>query len=97
MYLTLEKLYKQVKFKLFTFDNWIHEEKFDGKSPYTGGGTDITSVLKHIKDTNSDVSIMITDCEDNFTLKHVTSDLMVFTNNKSITNTNPKVKLAYWE
>lgn len=98
MYNTLKKLYKTTKFKLFTFDNCVYSvDMSKNTSPYTSGGTDIKGVLRHIKTTNSDVTIMITDCEDNFTLKDVTSDLLIFTNNKSVVNRNPKVKLAYWE
>lgn len=96
MYNTLKALYQTTKFELYTFDYSLRKEEMQDHAPYTGGGTNINNVLKHIDENNIDVAIMITDCEDSFTLKNVKHDLLVFTNNRQVKTANPKVRLAYW-
>ena len=97
MYQTLSTLYQTTKFRLFEFDNWIREVDLKHDSLYSGGGTNIQKVLQHIKDNKFDVSIMITDCEDRFTLDDIESDLMIFTNNLSFKSRNPKVQVSYFQ
>lgn len=94
---TLEKLYQTTKFRLFEFTTSIREINLKSDYIYSGGGTNIQKVLKHIKDNKFDVSIMITDCEDNFTLDDIDSDLMIFTNNLSFKSKNPKVRVSYFD
>ena len=97
MYQTLSTLYQTTKFRLFEFDNWIREVDLKHDNLYSGGGTNIQKVLQHIKDNKFDVSIMITDCEDRFTLDDIESDLMIFTNNLSFKSRNPKVQVSYFQ
>lgn len=97
LYKTLKLLYNKVEFDFYTFTTQIR--KIDIKNTqdiYVGGGTDITRVLNYIDDENQDVAIMITDCDDRFSLKGVKSNLMIYTNNTSVKNSNPKVKLTYF-
>ena len=97
LFKTLKLLYNKVEFDFYTFTTQIR--KIDIKNTqdiYVGGGTDITRVLNYIDDENQDVAIMITDCDDRFSLKDVKSNLMIYTNNTSVNNTNPKVKLTYF-
>ena len=97
LYKTLKLLYNKVEFDFYTFTTRI--EKIDIKNTqniYIGGGTDITRVLNYIDDEKQDVAIMITDCDDRFTLKDVKSNLMIYTNNKSVNNNNPRVQLTYF-
>lgn len=94
---TLQALYQTTKFRLFQFDNWINEVNLKTDRLYTGGGTNITNVLNHIKKNKFDVSIMITDCEDKFSLKGVDSDLMIFTNDMKFKSDNKKVKVSYFK
>ena len=97
LFKTLKLLYNKVEFDFYTFTTQIR--KIDIKNTqdiYVGGGTDITRVLNYINDENQDVAIMITDCDDRFSLKDVKSNLMIYTNNTSVNNTNPKVKLTYF-
>lgn len=97
MYQTLSTLYQTTKFRLFEFDYSIREVDLKNDVLYTGGGTDISKVLRHIKDNKFDVSIMITDCEDTFTLDDIDSDLMIFTNMLSFKSNNPKVQVSYFK
>lgn len=97
MYNTLSTLYQTTKFRLFEFDTSIREVNLKEDRLYSGGGTNITRVLNHIKDNSFDVSIMITDCEDRFTLDDIKSDLMIFTNNLSFRSRNPKVQVSYFK
>ena len=94
---TLQVLYQTTKFRLFQFDNWIREVDLKQESLYTGGGTNITNVLNHIKKNKFDVAIMITDCEDRFSLKDVDSNLMIFTNNMKFKSDNNSVKVSYFK
>ena len=99
LYKTLKLLYKTVTFDFYTFTTSI--EKIDIKNTsyiYTGGGTDINKVLKNIETEKQDTAILITDCEDNFSLKNVKSNLMIYTNNTTFKNdNNPLVKLTYFK
>lgn len=97
IYKMLETLYQTTKFRLFEFTTSIREVNLKNDSIYASGGTNIQKVLTHIKDNNFDVSIMITDCEDNFTLDDINSDLMIFTNNLSFKSKNSKVRVSYFE
>lgn len=97
MYNTLKVLHKSTKFELFTFDEYVHEVDFSTNYLVTGGGTDIDGVLKHIKENKNDVAIMITDCEDRFSLADVNSNLMIFTNDSRFKSDNKKVKVTYFE
>lgn len=94
---TLQALYQTTKFRLFQFDNWVTEVDLHKDRLYRGGGTNITNVLNHIKKNKFDVSIMITDCEDKFSLKGVDSDLMIFTNDMKFKSDNKKVKVSYFK
>lgn len=97
IYQTLKELHMKTKFRMFTFDTTITEVDLDNSNNiYTGGGTYIDRVLKHIKDNNYDHAIMITDCEDNFNIDDVEFDLQIFTDNKNFTSNNKSVKVAYW-
>lgn len=97
IYETLKELHMKTKFRMFTFDTTVTEVDLDNSNNiYTGGGTYIDRVLKHIKDNNYDHAIMITDCEDNFSLDDVEFDLQIFTDNKNFTSNNKSVKVAYW-
>lgn len=97
IYQTLKELHLRTKFRMFTFDTSVTEVDLDNSNKiYTGGGTYINRVLKHIKDNNYDHAIMITDCEDNFNIDDVEFDLQIFTDNKKFTSNNNHVKVAYW-
>lgn len=96
VYNTLEVLHQTTKFKFYIFDIDVYRVYFKGSTIHWGGGTNITRVLEHIKNEKHDVSILITDCEDDFTLKGVKSDLFIFTNNESFVPDNPRVKCSYW-
>ena len=63
---------------------------------YSGGGTDISKVLRHIDSNKFDTAILITDCEDEFSLDKVKSDLLIFTNDLKFKSSNPKVKVSYF-
>lgn len=98
VYNTLKKLYQTTKFRMFTFDMSVHEVDLSkDDSIYVGGGTYITNVLNHISKHNYDHAIMITDCDDNFTLKGIDFNFHIFTNNKDFIPDNKQVKISYWE
>lgn len=95
MYKTLKTLYQTTKFKLYAFNTSVLEIDFSkDDTPWTSGGTCIQRVLSHIKKNNNAVSIMITDCEDSFSLKDVNSDVLIFTNDLNFKSDNPKVRVA---
>jgi len=98
LYKTLKLLYNKVEFDFYTFNGQI--AKIDIKNTQeieVSGGTDITNVLNNIEKEKQDVAIMITDCEDYFSLDNVKSNLMIYTNNFSVKNNNPLVKLTYFQ
>ena len=97
LYSSLKKLYRKVEFDFFTFNHNIFS--IDIKNTYsidTGGGTDITKVLNKINDEKQDVAILVTDCEDRFSLKNVNCNLMIYTNDTSFRSDNPNVSLTYF-
>ena len=96
MYKTLQTLFQTTKFKLFEFTWQVREVNLKEDYLYASGGTNITNVLNHIKRNKFDHAIMITDCQDKFSLNDIDSDLMIFTNNLNFTTKNPKVKLNYF-
>lgn len=97
MYKTLKKLYNTTKFHFYTFNHFVQEINLKEETGiYASGGTNIQNVLTHIKDNNNEVSIIITDCEDSFTLKGVENDIMFFTNDRKFTTNNKRVQVAYW-
>lgn len=97
MYHTLKALYRTTKFKMYQFDHYVNKVSFESERMITSGGTNINYVLNHIKENKHDVAIMITDCQDRFSLKGFKSDLMVYTNELSFISDNPKVKVTYFE
>lgn len=97
VYETLKDLHIKTKFRMFTFDTSVTEVDLDNSDHiYTGGGTYINRVINHIKENNYDHAIMITDCQDNFSLDGVDFDLQIFTDNKTFKSDNKSVKVAYW-
>lgn len=97
LYKTLKELHKKIEFDFYTFTTQISQIDIKNtKDIYVGGGTDIKYVLQYIDDNKQDVAIMITDCDDRFSLKNVQSNLMIYTNNKTVRNNNPLVKLTYF-
>ena len=93
----LKKLYSKVTFDFYTFNHYI--QKIDMASTdviYTNGGTDIQAVLDTIASQKQDAAILITDCNDNFSLKNVDYNLMIYTNNRRFTSDNKKVSLTYF-
>ena len=64
---------------------------------YTSGGTDIQAVLDTIQNQKQDAAILITDCNDRFSLKNINYNLMIYTNDKTFKTDNPKVRLTYFE
>lgn len=97
MYNTLKVLYKTTKFKLYEFTYSVSEVNVGKTELYAGGGTNIKAVLDHLNKTNFDHAIMITDCQDNFSLRGFKKDLMIFTNMYSFTTNNPHVKVTYFK
>lgn len=97
MFLTLQTLYQTTKFRLYEFKGSVREVNLKSDYIYATGGTYITGVLNHIKRNKFDQAIMITDCQDRFSLKDVDSDLLIFTNNLNFIGDNPKVKVAYFK
>lgn len=98
IYRTLSVLNKTTDFYMYTFDTSVHKVDFtDSDNIYVGGGTDINFVLRHIEHKKHDVAFIITDCEDNFSIDNVSSEVMMFTNNTRFTSTNPHVKVQYWK
>lgn len=98
MFTTLKTIYQTTHFKFYQFDNYVQTVDLKNATGlYTGGGTYINGVLRHIEDNKHDVSIMITDCEDNFSLKNVKSELMIFTNNYKFKSDNGAVRVTYWQ
>lgn len=97
MFSTLKGLYQTTKFTLYEFTWDVQELDLTGFPPSTGGGTNIQEVLRHIKDNSEGVSIIITDCEDTFSVKDVKKDVLIFTNDISFKSSNDKVKVAYWK
>ena len=96
LYNTLSVLYKTTKFRLFEFDYSLREVDMENDRLYSGGGTDISKVLRHIDSNKFDTAILITDCEDEFSLDKVKSDLLIFTNDLKFKSSNPKVKVSYF-
>lgn len=95
---TLKNLYKTVKFKFYTFDYFVRSvDMNNSNSIYTGGGTSITNVLNHIVKNKQDVSILITDCQDTFTLKGFKHEMMIFTNNYGFISNQSNVKVTYFD
>ena len=98
MFTTLKTIYQTTHFKFYQFDNYVQTVDLKNATGlYTGGGTYINGVLRHIEDNKHDVSIMITDCEDSFSLKNVKSELMIFTNNYKFKSDNDAVRVTYWQ
>ena len=98
MFTTLKTIYQTTHFKFYQFDNYVQTVDLKNATGlYTGGGTYINGVLRHIEDHKHDVSIMITDCEDSFSLKNVKSELMIFTNNYKFKSDNDAVRVTYWQ
>ena len=97
MYNTLKILYKTVPFKMFTFDTSIYPVTFASNYLPKGGGTNITNVLSHIEKNKYDVSILVTDCGDNFSLDNVSTDILIFTDDKGFKTDKRNVKVTYWE
>lgn len=98
LYDTLRLLFKKVEFDLYTFTVSVSKVDIKNNSSIRiGGGTNINNVLKHINDTNQDVAIMITDCEDKFSLKGVNTNLMIYTNDTRFVSDNSNVKLTYFK
>lgn len=98
IYRTLSVLNKTTDFYMYTFDTSVHKVDFtDSDNIYVGGGTDINFVLRHIEYKKHDVAFIITDCEDNFSIDNVSSEVMMFTNNTRFTSNNPHVKVQYWK
>lgn len=94
----LKNLYRRVPFDFYTFNHYIQKIDIDKISTiYTSGGTDIQLVLDTIKNQKQDAAILITDCNDQFSLKNVNYNLMIYTNDKNFKTDNPKVKLTYFK
>ena len=94
----LKNLYRRVPFDFYTFNHYIQKIDIDKTSTiYTSGGTDIQLVLDTIKNQKQDAAILITDCNDQFSLKNVNYNLMIYTNDKNFKTDNPKVKLTYFK
>lgn len=96
MYYTLKTIYAKTKFEFYSFTYYVNKEDFKKEELYASGGTNITRVLEHITSNKHDVAIMVTDCEDRFTLDGVKSDLLIFTNNLEVETNNRLVKLVYF-
>lgn len=96
MYFSLQQLSKTTKFSLFEFTGSVREVNLQNDYLMASGGTNINNVLKHIKDNNFDVSIMITDCDDKFSVKQFDSNLMIFTNDMKFKSDNPLVEVTYF-
>ena len=93
----LKNLYKKVPFDFYTFNHFIQKVDIGNTNMiYTSGGTDIQAVLNTIKAQKQDAAILITDCDDNFSLKNVDYNLMIYTNDRSFKSDNAKVKLTYF-
>lgn len=97
LYSTLRVLHKTTPFNLFQFTTNIYSIDIDTKKDiYVGGGTDIQKVLNKIESEHAEYSIVITDCNDQFSLKNITQPLMIFTNDTRFKSDNSNVKLAYF-
>lgn len=97
LYSTLRELYKKVQFDLFIFNYSIY--KIDIKTTDSipiGGGTNIQKVLQRINDEKQDTAILITDCQDRFSLRDVTGNLMIYTNDTTFKSDNKNVSLTYF-
>lgn len=93
----LKRLYKKVPFDFYTFNHYIQKIDIGNTNAiYTSGGTNIQAVLDTIRAQQQDAAILITDCEDQFSLKKVNYNLMIYTNNKTFKSDNAKVKLTYF-
>lgn len=98
LFATLKTLYQSTKFNLYQFDYEITKVDLEKRdSIRVGGGTNIQKVLDKITKENADHSIVITDCYDNFSLRNITNDLMIFTNNTGFKSDNEKVRLTYFK
>lgn len=94
----LKNLYRRVPFDFYTFNHYIQKIDIDKTSTiYTSGGTDIQAVLDTIQNQKQDAAILITDCNDQFSLKNVNYNLMIYTNDRNFKTDNPKVKLTYFK
>lgn len=97
LFTTLKTLYQTTKFKLYQFDYYVDEvDMINTDRLSAGGGTDIQGVLTHIDENKFDAAIVITDCEDSFSLKKVKSNVMFFTNDMRFKSDNPLVKVSYF-
>lgn len=98
LFTTLKTLHQSTEFNLYQFTTYIEKVDLKNKqSIYTGGGTNIQKVLDKIQTENADHCIVITDCEDNFSLKNITQPLMIFTNNHRFISDNSNVRLTYFD
>ena len=94
----LKNLYKRVPFDFYTFNHYIQKIDIERTNMiYTSGGTDIQAVLDTIQNQKQDAAILITDCNDRFSLKNINYNLMIYTNDKTFKTDNPKVRLTYFE
>jgi len=97
LFKTLKNLYSKIPFDFYTFNTYIN--KIDMKtvnSIYIGGGTNIQRVLNEIEKNKDDHAILITDCDDRFNLDKVSVNILLYTNNYSISSNNDKVEIAYF-
>lgn len=94
---TLKSLYRKVEFDLYTFNHSIYKVDIN-KASYlsVGGGTDIQTVLDTIKKENQDAAILITDCEDRFSLNGIETNLMMYTNDLQFKSDNKNVQVTYF-